>query len=253
MCRLLGFVARRPRPVVDVVGADVLDEFVALGRVHCDGWGLAWRADGSVHVHTSSGSALDELVPFASGLVTDAAVLHLRWASAGLAVEPANLHPFSGQGAAFAHNGTIWPPDALDALLAAEPGPPVPRRGSTDSERYFALVQHGLLAGLSAPDAARRALALIRPHYRRASLNALLLTPDALVAIAAGDGAALERRWVDHCVLRGVEGEHNEIFYTLRTAQVGDAVLVGSTGFGALAWQALPDETVTALSTTLVR
>ena len=62
-------------------------------------------------------------------------LVHLRWATPGLPVEPRNTHPFRRGDVAMAHNGAIHPQDRLGELL-----PPAWERqlaGTTDSERYF--------------------------------------------------------------------------------------------------------------------
>ena len=69
---------------------------------------------------------------------TDAAVLHLRKASAGMVNSSANTHPFTDGPVAFAHNGWAADTPALDEELARVGGPPC--QGGTDSERYFGLV-----------------------------------------------------------------------------------------------------------------
>src|SRR4051812_37621866 len=114
MCRLLGVVSSAPISVADTVGDSVLKDFVALTKVHGDGWGVGFTDTGFTdsagpHVHVSAGSALDD-PDFAAATQDSAAVgsiVHLRWATNGLAVEPQNSHPFLTDGLAMAHNGSI--------------------------------------------------------------------------------------------------------------------------------------------------
>ena len=105
---------------------------------------------------------------------------HIRFASSGgLTVE--NTHPFKERGRLFAHNGVIGDPSALQAELGDE------QRlvhGSTDSERYFALVTReiersggDISAGLGS--AAR----WIAEHLPVLSINCVLTTPDGLWAL----------------------------------------------------------------------
>src|ERR1700712_5694253 len=135
MCRLLGVVSSAPISVADAVGDGVLKDFVALTKVHGDGWGVGVIDTGFIdtgfidtafmdgaaaapHVHVSAGSALDD-PDFATATQDSAAVgsiVHLRWATNGLAVEPQNSHPFLTDGLAMAHNGSIKPMSLLDAL-----------------------------------------------------------------------------------------------------------------------------------------
>ena len=60
MCRLLGVVSATPISVSRAVGEDVLKDFVALTKIHGDGWGVARvRLPGhDPKVEVSAGSAL---------------------------------------------------------------------------------------------------------------------------------------------------------------------------------------------------
>ena len=62
MCRLLGVVSAAPIAVSDAVGAHVLKDFVALTKIHGDGWGIAnvGTAGQEPQVEVSAGSALDD-------------------------------------------------------------------------------------------------------------------------------------------------------------------------------------------------
>ena len=113
MCRLLGVVSTAPIAVSEAVGADVLKDFVALTKIHGDGWGIAHlgHAGDDPRVEVSAGSALDD--PLFTAATQErrsaASLVHLRWATNGLAVEPQNSHPFVADGIAMAHNGSIKP------------------------------------------------------------------------------------------------------------------------------------------------
>ncbi len=124
MCRLLGVVSAQPISVFDAVGAHVLKDFVALTKVHGDGWGVARteQAGQAPGVEVSPGSALDDpaFAAAVAGPAAVASVVHLRWATNGLAVEPRNSHPFVADGIAMAHNGSIKPAGPLDELLDPE-------------------------------------------------------------------------------------------------------------------------------------
>src|SRR5918995_506919 len=116
MCRLLGTVSTTPVTLDDVLG-DERGEFLALAAVHGDGWGHAWGAPGGLEVRKSPDSALssEEFAELAATQPAEAALTHLRWATLGLAVGPVNTHPFTDGRVAFAHNGSVKPPAALDA------------------------------------------------------------------------------------------------------------------------------------------
>jgi predicted glutamine amidotransferase len=102
MCRLFGYVADRPTAVIDGLGVPAYEAFTSLSALHGDGWGMAWRraADVDPEVVTSPLAAAhdpryDELAHQALG---SAGVVHLRWATDGLAVAVENTHPFAADG-----------------------------------------------------------------------------------------------------------------------------------------------------------
>lgn len=124
MCRLLGVASPEPTSVADTVGDAVLTDFLALTKIHGDGWGVAsvGAPDDAPRVEVSPDSALSD--PRFGTAVKEAArasVVHLRWATNGLAVRRENSHPFAADGVAMAHNGSIKPMAALDGLLDPSP------------------------------------------------------------------------------------------------------------------------------------
>ena len=124
MCRLLGVVSATPISVSRAVGEHVLADFVALTKIHGDGWGTARvRLPGhDPRIEVSAGTAADD--PHFAAATHDqrsaATLVHLRWATTGIAVRPENSHPFLADRIAMAHNGSIKPIDALDDLLSPE-------------------------------------------------------------------------------------------------------------------------------------
>lgn len=251
MCRLLGVVSTTPISVSDAVGAHVLKDFVALTRVHGDGWGIARveQAGGVPGVEVSAGSALDDPA-FDSAVRRPpalASMVHLRWATNGLAVEPQNSHPFAVGGIAMAHNGSIKPAGPLDDML--EPDIAASLRGTTDSERYFGVIRQHRRTAPDLAEAVRRAVAQLRPIYREASLNALVLGEGQLIAVHAHAHSSLPDEDVEEITAAELPTEHLEDYFALRWARPADGTLVvGSTGFGDLDWQPLPPESVTAIS-----
>ncbi|HSN43710.1 MAG TPA: class II glutamine amidotransferase [Propionibacteriaceae bacterium] len=244
MCRLLGIAAPAPMTIVEAVGATTLTDLQGLARLHSDGWGLAWQGDSGpeVEMHAESGADLADRV---GGVTTEAAIVHLRWASVGKNL-PENTHPFLDQGVAFAHNGTITPASLLDDLLSDAVRPGI--TGTTDSERYFALVRHFVLEGRSLPHSFWDALQVLRPLFPTASLNALAMDEFWLVAVNANSGATLPEDRIDRCRAAGIDGEHNDDYFGLKIATApSGAVVVGSTGFGELDWRPLPPESITAI------
>ncbi|MGE2712986.1 class II glutamine amidotransferase [Mycolicibacterium litorale] len=251
MCRLLGVVSAVPVSVSDAVDALTLKDFVALTKIHGDGWGIARvdRADGLPQVQVSAGSALDDAAfdaATAQGRAV-ASMVHLRWATNGLAVRPENSHPFLADGIAMAHNGSIKPIAPLEEMLEADTAATL--RGTTDSERYFALIRQHRRTAPSLAEAVRRAVAQLRDRYPEASLNALLLGEGQLVAVDAHAHSRLPTEDIEEITAADLPAEHLEDYFALRWARPDDGTLViGSTGFGDLDWQPLPPESVTAVS-----
>jgi predicted glutamine amidotransferase len=251
MCRLLGVVSTEPIAVVDTVGDDVLKDFVALTKVHGDGWGVATvaRPGEDPAVQVSAGSALDD--PAFTAATHEqrngATLVHLRWATSGLAVQPQNSHPFVADGLAMAHNGSIKPIGPMEELLEADIA--VSLRGTTDSERYFGLIRQHRRAAPDLPEAVRRAVAQLRGIYPDASLNALVLGEDQLIVVHAHARSRLLDEDIEEISAAELPAEHLEDYFALRLARPDDDTLViGSTGFGDLGWQPLPPECVAAVS-----
>ena len=251
MCRLLGVVSAGPISIADAVGDDVLQDFVALTKIHGDGWGLA-GVDGlgdRPHVRVSAASAVDDddFVSATHDERSTASVLHLRWATSGLTVEPQNSHPFLADGIAMAHNGSIKPMGPLTELL--EPDTLAGLRGTTDSERYFAVIRQHRRTAPNLPEAVRRAVAELRARYPEASLNALLLGEDQLIVVHAHARSRLPAEDIAEIGATDLPAEHLEDYFSLRMARLGGGVVVvGSTGFGDLPWEPMPQESVTAIS-----
>jgi len=251
MCRLLGVVTSRPARLGRLLEGD-LEPFRQLAGEHCDGWGLAYHpADhpvvdatddkGAPVVRRSPRHALDgdEFAGAVAAAETAAAVLHLRKASAGMAVTDANTHPFAGDGIALAHNGFFTPRAAVDALVA-----PTGRTcaGDTDSERYFELVRHRLAAGADdapPPVVLRDVAAGIANVAEVESLNALLLTPDALYAYARYEPQVV--------AARGGDAHSYGMAYRLDHTRDGAwRLVVASNGWEqpSPAWRPLPNGSV---------
>ena len=215
MCRLLGTVSTTPVTLDDVLGSERA-EFLGLAAVHGDGWGHAWGADGALEVRKSPDSALTsaEFAELARSQPAEAALTHLRWATLGLSVGPANTHPFTDGRVAFAHNGSIKPPAALDALIS--PAVAGRRQGDTDSERYFLAVLSRMAEGASPGEALATTVAdVLAGEAEVHSLNCLLLTPEALFAVCCYDPT-----WGD-----------DRDYYPLLHRRTGDTVVVASTGW----------------------
>ncbi len=219
MCRLLGVVsATPPRPLPDLLDGE-LDPFAALSVVHCDGWGIAhWNNTDDLVIDKAPEAARNSPAfrAAADGAHTQAAILHLRKASVDMANTGANTHPFTAGSVSFAHNGYFSPRGTVDELLRERSGRTC--AGDTDSERYFGLV----LAEMrhSGPVLAlARTAARIAAVAEVVSLNALLLTHQALYAFAR----------YDEDVITAQGGDPDS--YVLRFRPGRDDVIVASSGW----------------------
>jgi len=219
MCRLLGYVTRTPTTLVELLSEADLFEFTELSCKHGDGWGAAWATDAGVEIVKAPDAAR------ASGAfgrhvhehVADLGIVHLRWATLGLAVAPENTHPFTDGAIAFAHNGSIKPPSSLDELI------PVDMRrlrlGTTDSERYF-LAAIADARHTNPADGLAATVERIAATCEFSSLNAMIATADELVAVCCYDPAAEEK-------------EDEPDYYHVGFRVTPDAVIVSSSGWGS--------------------
>lgn len=219
MCRLLGYVTSAPTALADLLGEEELFEFTELSCRHSDGWGAAWATAAGVGTVTGLDTARtsDSFAQHVHGHVTDLGLVHLRWATLGLAVARENTHPFTDGIIAFAHNGSVQPPSSLDALIPDDLQRL--RKGYTDSERYFLATlaqarRTNPAAGLAAT------VRQISKAHEFTSLNAMIVTPDELIAVCCYDPVAQEK-------------EDEADYYHLRYRVTPGAVVVSSSGWGA--------------------
>jgi predicted glutamine amidotransferase len=251
MCRLLGVVSATPISVSRVVGEHVLADFVALTKIHGDGWGVARiRLPGQgPKIEVSAGSAAAD--PHFAAAIHDrrsaASLVHLRWATTGLAVRPENSHPFLADRIAMAHNGSVKPIGRLDDLLTPEIAATL--RGSTDSERYFGLIRQHRASSPNLAEAVRRAVSQLREIFPTASLNAIVLGEDQMIAVHAHARSQLPDEDIAEITAADLPAEHLEDYFGMRWARTdSDRVVIASTGFGDLDWRPLESESVTAIS-----
>lgn len=245
MCRLLAFTSATPASFAAAVGAPTLREFLDLSRVHRDGWGVSWLESGGLQTLKTATRADEALTASLEDVRSSAAIAHLRWATPGLSVNLENTHPFVADGLSFAHNGSIAPRE----LLLAQATDRLDLAGTTDSEVYFRLFQQLWAAqGGTAAEAAAALLARLRPLFPSSSFNALILTPDELVAVNASAAAKLTPELYAECVQHNLSSEHNDDYFQLRIARTPEGqTVIGSTGFGTLAWEPLPPESITSI------
>ena len=225
------------------MGEPGLREFTRLSEFHGDGWGFAWYGPpqpGEVRVVKSPQRASDssDYAELAHRRLGDLGLVHLRWATPGLPVETRNTHPFRRGNLVMAHNGAIHPQDRLGEIL-----PPAWERqltGTTDSERYFLHVLSGLEAGGDMITAIEATVAHIDRLFSPNSLNATLLTPDALYAICY--------YWperIPHAALatRGL-GSGTDQYFELAYLETEAGVVVASSGWPQPGWTPLPNRHV---------
>jgi glutamine amidotransferase len=248
VCRLLGYAAPEATTAGALLGSEQLDRFAQLSRVHNDGWGTSWltEADEEPSRYRSPLAARDDVDAFAAhtgAIASTARVVHLRWATAGFDVDLRNSHPFCRKGLSFAHNGSIRPAGRINGLLG--PDALANLDGSTDSERYFALILQELAADPGdVAGAVRRAVYGLRREFPSSSLNALVLTERELIVVHAN---AKARGPVGSLRAMGDKAppDHLHAYFEMRWRRLaGGAVVVASSGLDPSGWQTVPAESV---------
>lgn len=256
MCRLIGFASPVPTTLTEQIGEDEVARFGAMSALHADGWGTAWLRPEGAHpqrrqlaVHRSIERAPRDpwFAELAERTSTVAQLVHLRWATEGLAVSLANTHPFSQGGITLAHNGSISPRPVLDALLS--PAAAAPLRGTTDSERYLALIRQEHHTGLDLPTAVGRAVSTLRRRFPHASLNALILTENTFVAVhASATSAAPVQDMLVSGIGHDLPLDHLDRYFLMRWRRgIDGAVVFSSSGLIEDGWAESPDESITVV------
>lgn len=197
MCRLFGMHAGSPVRATFWL-LDAPDSLAAQSHRAPDGAGIGvFTPGGRPEVDKAPMAAWQDrqFATEARELTSAVFVAHVRYASTG-GLTVANTHPFTQDGAIFAHNGAFTGLDRLDRRLV-EVDAQALVHGDTDSERMFALISaeirrhHGdVEAGLTA---AVTWIADTLPTY---CLNLLLATPGRLWALRypATNGLYILRR-----------------------------------------------------------
>ena len=242
MCRLLGYCSRDDDSLAALIGEDGLANFTGLCALHGDGWGMAWYRGTEPALRKSSlrADSEPEFEKLAREPLGDLGLVHLRWATPGLAVSDVNSHPFRYGSYVFAHNGAIHPQHRLGEMLP--PGWESRLAGSTDSERYFLLIMSRLGArdgDLAA--AIADACADIEARYEPNSLNAILLTPDRLYAVSWHDPAKVPAEKLSQ---RGYQSGQIAAYFDLAYQVSAGAVVVASSNWPQPGWTPLPNHHV---------
>lgn len=227
MCRLMGFVSSEPETFLAAAGNN-LPEFIELSSIHCDGWGISaieygantTKLDRAPELARSSSEFADVIAQTNS----DGALLHLRWATAGMPVSENNTHPFVHGGYTFIHNGAIYPKNDLDDFIAKELKEFI--KGETDSERYFYFLlteinKLGLIEGV------KSALAIIK-EIDFSSINAMILTDSQFITICEHDPDR-KPSWA------------GDGYYDLYYKITEKDVVVASSGWNQDGWKSLPN------------
>lgn len=225
MCRLLGYVTRAPLSVRSLLGAG-FESFMELScGAHGDGWGMAWLDAKELRlekepVAAHSSSRFESL---SSTKTSDAGLVHLRWATLDLGVNLENTHPFSSEGVAFAHNGSVSPPQGLEAYSSQEQISQL--EGTTDSERLFRAVMSSARE-LGMKQSLATTTVSIANEMSFTSLNSMALTPEFLhvVCLYAPDT---------------ITGDLEPDYYTMRYLASEDAIVVASSGWDQDGWTEL--------------
>ncbi|MDQ1512185.1 MAG: hypothetical protein QOC59_27 [Microbacteriaceae bacterium] len=248
MCRLLGYAAPSPTTVADVLGLDGSRVFQDMARLHRDGWGTAWSDAAGVRgeVVARPGHGDPALGRVLTGDTATARIVHLRLATWGMACTAVNTHPFLTDGLAFAHNGSMEPSGPIERLISPHHAEQV--LGTTDSERYFAAIRSRMDEGADPFQAAAATAQSLRRSFPTRSLNALLLTPDSLIAVHASADVPIPLHVFRASGLAPHElpRHHEDAYYLMRMKRSADgSVLVASSGLDIEDWEPLPPESVT--------
>jgi glutamine amidotransferase len=193
MCRMAAWVTDRAVTPAAALGQEVVDRIAHLSSVHDDGWGAAWVDPAGVHhTHRSVLPAYSDpdFEAFTAGTRTQACFVHIRLGTPGYGTGIGNVHPFTHEGWAFAHNGAILPATRIHRLLSPRSGRTP--ESQTDSEVYFLALLNEMdnTAGDLVTAAVRVIGHVADAGLRASSLNATLLGPDTLAVISHHDPSA---------------------------------------------------------------
>jgi hypothetical protein len=151
------------------------------------------------------------------------------------------------------HNGSLAPLSRMDNLILPEVAATLV--GTTDSERYFAVLRSALRAGRPFTETVRAAASQLRERYPLASMNALLLTPTHLAVFHANQCAPVPYEDFVEATTNGtLPAGHNESYYRMHVRERADGSLAfASTGVDVANWEELPAESITVIELATMR
>jgi len=231
MCRLLGYSSLTPTTFSEAVGSN-FNQFVSLANDHCDGWGIATTSNHKAELYkepvaaTKSAHFKKQLEKHKS----NAALLHLRWATEGMPVNENNTHPFTYQDITFIHNGSITPSTALDPLI--DKNYLSLAKGTTDSERYFLYLltqieNHGFIEGV------KTGLSYIKNNCTYSSINMMIINDQSFMAACIYNQDKIPDRF-----------KSSPDYYHLKYDTKNNQVVVASSGWNQEGWQEIPNGSV---------